>query len=115
MIQIIETSDYVNAVTSYHNGCSFKAYVEEDDVKIGYGCYCLVNLKTGAEKLFINAIEANKEHPVSIKQFNNQDHFREVQRAILMVNPFCRHCEGSVLVKMNPTPNNPTEKQDEQR
>ena len=99
MIQIIETSDYIKAFTPFLNGCAFRAYVESDDIKIGFGCYCLVNLKSGAEEVFVDALIANKDNPVSIKVFNNQDHFEIIKLEILKLNPSCRHCEGSVLLK----------------
>lgn len=59
----IEQQDYLNAVKPFRNGCSFRAIFESDGrVLLEPGCYCLVNLINGAEKLFFNKWLGNKKN-----------------------------------------------------
>jgi len=102
MITIIETKDYIEALTPFPNGCAFTAYVDRDDVRIGFGCYCLVNLKQGFKRMLITAINQSDNGRVSIKDFNNQDSYEEVRLAIIeYVDSACKHCGGTILFKKN--------------
>ena len=101
---ILEPKDFVEALTPFHNGCAFIAYVEKDDVKIGYGCYCLVNLVTGANRILSDRIRYSKEGEssrFSIKEFcQSEDDYYNARQAIITMNECkCSHCDGTVLFK----------------
>lgn len=96
----IEASDYIQALTPFRSGCAFTLYVEKYDIKIGYGCYCLINLVTGAKKVFADAIQANGGDPVSLKTFNNEDGVEEIRYKILSaITERCSHCSGTILFR----------------
>ena len=100
MIQLVETSDYLKAITPFYNGHAFTAYIEEEDVSIGIGCYCLEHLGGTFHRLLIRSIENNNYKPISIKTFNNVDSYNEIRIAIIeFTGTECNHCSGSVLFK----------------
>ena len=103
---ILEPKDFIEALTPFYNGCKFIAYVEKDDVKIGYGCYCLVNLLQGANKILSDRIRYSKEGErsrFSIKEFcQSEDDYQEARQSIItMIDSKCTHCDGTVLFKMD--------------
>ena len=99
---IIEPNDFVEALTPFYNGCSYIAYIEEDDVFIGFGCYCLVNLQTGAKAIFRDKIYNNKiAKRFSIKELceTNSDYYKAREAILKMKDCKCSHCDGTVLFK----------------
>lgn len=45
----------IDGVQTYRNGCNFRLIGKRDgSYWLGYGCYCLVNLATGPERLLID-------------------------------------------------------------
>ena len=100
MKTIIETSDYLEAIKPFTNGHAFTAYIDPDDVKIGYGCYCLSHPTKPFHQLLLKKIEKNKDQPVSIDVFSNEDSHNEIRVEIMKYEKTkCKHCSGSVLFK----------------
>lgn len=60
----IEQTDYLKAITPFRNGCSFRALFEPDGrVLLEPGCYLLVNLVQGADRVFLDWWRANNKKP----------------------------------------------------
>lgn len=89
---IFEVSDYVKAITPFRNGCDFKAIFDGEDIYLDYGCYCLVNLQTGANEQFVRMLRENKDKPIKI------DVTPEIKAAMMEVSP-CKLCGGSIFKK----------------
>ena len=87
---IFEKKDYVKAITPFPNGCAFKAIFDGDDTYLTYGCYCLINLLTGAEEQFKNLLEQTSSNN-TIKLNISAD----IRSAMEDVPP-CKHCGGSI-------------------
>jgi len=87
----IEQSDYINAITPFRNGCSFRARFEADGkVKLESGCYLLVNLVQGADRWFLDRWRENGEAPFEI------DVTPETKHEMMKVRP-CALCGGSLV------------------
>ena len=102
MITLIETSDYIEAITPFRNGHAFTIYIERDDVKIGYGCYCLSNVGNAFHRYLVNKIEMNKDKPISIRTLMNQDDYEVIRITIMeFTDTDCKKCSGTVLYVSN--------------
>ena len=63
----IEQQDYLNAVRPVRNGCAFRALFEADGrVLLEPGCYLLVNLVHGAERVLYERWLANRKEPIEV-------------------------------------------------
>jgi hypothetical protein len=68
MKAILEQKDYINAVTPFRNGCAFRAVVKNDGkVLLEPGCYLLINLISGADKVIYDMWLKNGEEPVEVE------------------------------------------------
>ena len=86
---ILEESDYIEAITPFRNGCSFRpTFKQNGDVYLGYGCECFVNLVTGAEEQFVRMIRRSNDKLIKL------DISPEIRVAMLKVEP-CKLCGGA--------------------
>ena len=87
----IEQQDYVNAITPFRNGCSFRARFEADGkVTLEPGCYLLVNLVQGADRWFLDRWRENGKKPFEVAVTP------ETLHEMLKVRP-CSWCGGSLM------------------
>jgi hypothetical protein len=53
--QVTMSEALLDGMRTYRNGCNFKLIIKSDrSAWLDYGCYCLVNLATGAERLLVD-------------------------------------------------------------
>ena len=95
----IEISDYLDAFGERHI-CRYKGYQYPHDLKIGWGCENRIYLQTGFSAKLVQAILKNNNEPVSIKRFNNIDHFEEIKVAIVeqIIKSECSRCGSPLLI-----------------
>jgi len=78
----------------YRNGCSFSLEVRDRRYFLKLGCYVLVNLIRGAEKILFNYIESNSGE---VELIPNENVKKETILALLSKTDNCTHCGGVVF------------------
>ena len=90
MIIEVEQQDYVNAIQPFLNGCSFRALFEADGrVLLEPGCYLLIRLVRGFEKILYERWLENKSLPVEI-------HVTPTTLLDMKLIRPCTHCGGAM-------------------
>lgn len=78
------------AMSTFRNGCDFKLRFDGEKVYLKYGCYCLINLKTGKPKLLLKFIE---EYGSAVEDEVEINPEYNVLMELRKRKP-CRHCGG---------------------
>jgi hypothetical protein len=86
---IFDDKDYLDATTTFYNGCGFKPIFKLDGtVWLDVGCYLLVNLITGAKKMLYTKWRENGDQPFEIEMSPEA-------KLLMMSQTPCRHCGGA--------------------
>ena len=96
---LIELKDYIEALTPFRNGCSYKAYIDGDRIQIGYGCYGVhINFCSGIQEYLMRKLGTMGDPKIDIKELPNENSIPEIHREICKIEP-CLVCGGTLFKK----------------